>query len=157
MAMIHDMLYQSEDLSRLPFRGYVDELVSTILRLNNYTNASTEVDLEIDPSVELPLSEAFPCGLVIHELVSNACKHAFKDEGKNQLQLELHKTNGTLRLRVSDNGPGFPENFDPESIDSIGFDISTSLVKYELGGSIDISNDMMTTVEIQFELTDEAN
>jgi two-component sensor histidine kinase len=157
MAMIHDMLYQSEDLSRLPFRGYVDELVSTILRLNNYTNASTEVDLEIDPSVELPLSEAFPCGLVINELVSNVCKHAFNDEGENQLQLELHKTNGTLRLRVSDNGPGFPENFDPENIDSIGFDILTSLVKYELGGSIDISNDTMTTVEIQFELTDEAN
>ncbi|MFB6226808.1 MAG: PAS domain S-box protein [bacterium] len=155
MAMIHDMLYQSEDLARLPFPGYVDELVSTILRLNDYTSASTEVDLDIEPSIELPLSEAFPCGLIIHELVSNSCKHAFSDDGVNKLRLQLDKTNGNLLLRVSDNGPGFPEDFDPNSIDSVGFDILTSLVEYELGGTIEISNDEMTTVEIRFELDEE--
>lgn len=155
MAMIHDMLYQSEDLARLPFHRYVEELVETILSLHNYTGSETDVSLDLESSVGLDLTQAFPCGLIVHELVSNVCKHAFDDAGENRMKISMKTTQGDeLVLRVKDNGPGFPEDLDLKEVDSIGFDILKSLIDYELDGSIDVTSEEMTTVEVRFELTE---
>lgn len=152
MAMVHDMLYQSKDLARLPFKEYVEDLVVRILSLNEYSDIKTDVELNIQENLELSLENAFPCGLIIHELVTNACKHAFRPDMQNQLILNMSKSGDQISLSVQDNGPGFSEDFSPKEIESIGFEILRSLSEYELDGTIDISSDPMTTVEVTFTL-----
>ncbi len=152
MAMVHDMLYQSKDLARLPFEEYVEDLVARILSLSEFSNVEIDFELMIDENLELSLENAFPCGLVIHELVTNSCKHAFLPDKQNRLIVSMSKSDDEISLTVQDNGPGFPEDVHPEQIESIGFEILRSLGEYELDGTIDISSDPMTTVEVTFAL-----
>lgn len=152
MAMIHDMLYQSENLAEVSFDEYVEELVSSLVNLTPVPASSVDVSLNIEPSLELPLSQAVPCGLIIHELVSNACEHAFEADRENRLNVEIRDFNNHIVLRVQDNGPGFPEDFNPEEANSVGLEILRALAEHELGGTLKFDEDPMTTVEVEFEL-----
>jgi PAS domain S-box-containing protein len=152
MAMIHDMLYRSDNLAEISFDDYVAELVSSLIQLNQMPESSVEVFLDIAPTLELPLSQAIPCGLMIHELVSNAFQHGFSLDRENQLNVEMTEDAGHIILRVLDNGPGFPEDFDPVDSDSLGIEILQALSEYELGGTLTFENGPMTTVEVEFEL-----
>lgn len=154
MAMVHDMLYRSEDLAEISFDRYVNELVETVIRFNKIPGDSVDVSLEIDPSLNLSLSQAIPCGLIINELVSNSCEHAFEEDRRNRLVVEFTEDGEELVLRVRDNGPGFPEGVGTDSSDSIGFEILRALGEYELNGELEFRSEPMTTVELTFRLDD---
>jgi len=79
MARIHTMLYQSEDMRRINFGGFIMDLAGRLQQ--SYGIAESPVRIDVDVSdVSLTIETSIPCGLILNELVSNALKHAFPEE-----------------------------------------------------------------------------
>ena len=139
MALIHERLYQSSDLAKIDFAGYVRSLTGHLLRSYKVDTNAIRLILEVD-SVPMNLDVAIPCGLMINELVSNALKYAFQQRGDNEIKIRFSEGNeGALRLVVRDNGIGFPENLNPEESDSLGLKLVRTLTE-QLGGRVQYRN-----------------
>jgi PAS domain S-box-containing protein len=153
MALIHERLYQSEDLARVDFAEYVRSLVGYLAR--SYTDLAGRVQVETDVGdVSLGIDAAIPCGLIINELVSNALKHAFPEGGEGRIRVELDgsREDGYC-LVVSDDGVGFPEGVDFRETDSLGLQLVTTLVD-QLEGRIELADAKGTGFRIDFRTPD---
>jgi PAS domain S-box-containing protein len=135
MALIHERLYQSSDLAKIDFAGYVRSLTGHLLRSYRVDANKIRLNLEVD-SVPMNLDVAIPCGLIINELVSNAFKYAFPDGETGEIRVNFGEENDhALKLIVRDSGIGFPEGGNPEDSDSLGLKLVHSLTE-QLGGAI---------------------
>ena len=100
--------------------------------------------------VFLDINKAIPCGLIINELVSNSLKHAFPQDKKGNIRIQLNKgNNGNVRLVVSDDGIGFSENVDFQHPDSLGLQLVNDLVD-QLGGTLELDASEGTSYQISF-------
>jgi two-component sensor histidine kinase len=107
MALLHDQLHRARDLSRVDLSEYIRNLASSLFC--SYGVDSARIALRLDlQSITVSFDTAIPCGLIIHELVSNALRHAFPDKVRGQVWLGLHAKRGRVELTVSDDGVGFP-------------------------------------------------
>ncbi|HEY9602708.1 MAG TPA: PAS domain S-box protein, partial [Allocoleopsis sp.] len=78
MALIHELLYHSQDLARIDFGAYIRTLVNQLARTYTVTTGAISWEIDVEPAiVQLTIDTALPCGLLINELVSNALKYAF--------------------------------------------------------------------------------
>lgn len=140
MALIHECLYQSENLARINFAEYINRLIG-FLRQSHFGTASAsasprDVRFHVDAdATPVALEQAIPCGLIVNELASNALKHAFPSTG-GDLWVEFHAANGSHRLTVRDNGVGFTLA-ELEKANSLGLKIVRALVT-QLGGELQI-------------------
>ena len=148
MALIHERLYQSTDLSNVDFGGYIKKLVNSLVRSYSATGP-VRVSYDIDEA-SLGIDDAVPCGLIINELITNALKYAFPDKkgGEVLVAFKILET-GKTYLMVKDNGIGFPSDFDIENSESLGMKLITTLVQ-QLDGEIDIDVDGGTAFKIEF-------
>jgi two-component sensor histidine kinase len=131
MALVHEELYGSDDLSSVGMGEYVPRLVERVV-------ASADVAVQVEFAVEdmrLPVTRSIPCGLVLNELVMNAVKHAFRHGREGRLRVTLARCDGQVELAVEDNGPGLPQDFDLESPATLGLTLITSLAR-QLFGSV---------------------
>jgi PAS domain S-box-containing protein len=137
MALVHEKLYQSQNLARLDFREYLHQLASTLF--HSYQAEATQVDLQLDiAEVTLEVDQAIPCGLIVNELVSNALKHAFPNGRSGTITLTLHtRTAPHVELAVTDNGVGLPVELTWQQTESLGMQLVQSLVK-QIGGDIQL-------------------
>ncbi len=151
MSLIHEKLYQSMDLSKVGFRGYIQNLVTQLL--NSYVLKPGQVQLKMQiENLVLDVKKAIPLGLIINELISNSLKHAFPDhrEGKITICLRLNESETyDFTLIVKDNGAGFPENLDFQDTKSFGMVMVHSLVK-QLDGVIEMERNDGTTFILRF-------
>jgi two-component sensor histidine kinase len=158
MALVHEKLYQSRELSRVDFKNYTNDIVSELMRSygidsNLIKIASTVEDIFLD------LDQSVPCGLIINELVSNSLKHAFADNRSGEIQIDFHLgSDGRYQLMVSDNGVGMPEKFDLNSNKTLGLQLVKTLVE-QLEGTIELHIQNGTSIRISFpsKLTEEMN
>jgi len=123
MALIHEALYQSRDLSNIDFGEYVKKLMSHLR--NSYAERPDLVaqDIQIDPE-PIGIESAIACGLILNELVTNAFKHAFPQEQKGTLTVHFHRLDeNNCKLVIGDNGVGMPETINWENSSSMGFRI----------------------------------
>ncbi len=135
MALIHERLYQSTDLAKIDFAGYVRNLTGHLLRSYRVNSDAIRLNLEVDP-VPMNFDFAIPCGLIINELVSNSLKYAFPNGRGGEIKVQFRGENGSgLKLMVSDNGIGCPENKNPEKSESLGLKLVRSLTE-QLGGTV---------------------
>ena len=131
MALVHEQLYQSNDLANINFAEYVRSLVNYIRR--SYVRMIPNVAVRVDiPDITLDIDQAVPLGLIINELVSNSLKHAFPNEGSHaegELWVVLkNESAGTLTLEIGDNGLGIPDEVDIEQSTSMGLQLVQSFV-----------------------------
>ncbi len=147
MALVHEKLYQSQDLSSVQLRGYLTQLVNQLVPA--YTTKRVQVELEID-EIDLPLDIAVPCGLIVNELVSNATRHAFCNvvEPKVSLTVRSVLEDDILgyALQIADNGSGLPEGFDAPTSGSLGLRLVRALSESQLRGKFTIHSDAYGTV-----------
>lgn len=143
MALIHEQLYQSENLAQVDFAKYLKALVdklSSSYDLNNqdnFDNRCIQFILDTNP-VYLNIETAQPCGLIVNELISNAIKHAFSEKLVGKIWIKLaRKKNQEIILSVRDNGSGFPENLDFNATDSLGMQLVCTLTE-QLEGKIEL-------------------
>jgi len=157
MALVHERLYQSEDLARIEFGDYVQRLLKSLI--HSYGADSEAIRQKMDiKNVLLDVNIAIPCGLIVNELVSNSLRHAFSDgKGKTEkkylngeiyIGLSFDKKN-KLSLIVRDNGIGFPKELDFRTTESLGLQIVNTLVE-QLDGSIRLHRKNGTSFKIEF-------
>lgn len=130
MALIHQKLYSSRNAESVDLQKYVSELVTEVTASYQDTGtAIPKVQINVRDTI-LDLNHAVPCGLILNELLTNAFKHAFSNGKQGIINIEIApdaKKSGFIDLVVKDNGNGIPQDFDPETIDSLGMTIIRSL------------------------------
>jgi two-component sensor histidine kinase len=119
MALLHQKLYQHEELRHIALPDYLRLLTHTVL--GSYGFAPEEVArLSVD-EVAADVDVALPLGLLLNELLTNACKYALPGQPHPRLTVALHQQpNGDLHLRVADNGPGLPATGSEDPAPSFG-------------------------------------
>jgi two-component sensor histidine kinase len=147
MALVHEQLYQSENLRNLDFEKYLRNMAKTLV--SSATN-NDQIEVEIDcNSQTLSIDIAVPLGLVINEIITNALKHAFPDNMKGKIQITMRAVDiNNIELSIGDNGIGLPDDFNPVLSKSLGMQINNSIIKQQLKGTIDISKDNGTRYTI---------
>ncbi|MBI4843870.1 MAG: PAS domain-containing protein [Nitrospirae bacterium] len=149
MALIHEKLYSSKDLSHINFEDYIRDLASNILRSFGDSMSRIAITTEVK-DVWLEIDTAIPCGLIINELISNSLKHAFPEGRKGEIRISLRRTDGEVELKVSDNGAGIPEGFDFRNTGSLGLNLIRTLSENQLQGSINLNREKGTEFIIKF-------
>jgi len=150
MALIHERLYQSSDLSRIEFSQYLRNLATHIFHSCQVDASRVHLKIEAE-EVHLNVNTAIPCGLIVNELVSNALKHAFPEGRSGELDIVLHRVAGDgYILRVKDDGVGFPEGLDFRKTETLGMQIVNTLVS-QIDASIDLGQEKGTQFTIHFQ------
>jgi len=128
MALIHQKLYQNDDLSVIEMQGYIESLVNSVQSV--FKKGGHNINITIDAEgVELDIDRAIPFGLILNELVSNSFKYAFptdKEDGK--IYIHLRKTGDQGFFEYMDNGVGLPEDTDERASASMGIRLMNRLV-----------------------------
>src|SRR5258708_9324348 len=134
MALVHEKLYQSTNLSRIDFPEYVKTLGG--LLLNSFGVDTSTVRLEVDGNgVYLNIDVAVPCGLIVNELLSNALKHAFHDRRGGTIRIGIESDDTRCRLTIADDGVGIPPAVNFDSSPTLGLRLVRGLVE-QIGGTI---------------------
>jgi PAS domain S-box-containing protein len=149
MAMVHEKLYRSKNLSRVDFKEYVQSLCYHLFQM--YGVAPDTVALNLDMGdILLDINTAIPCGLLVSELISNALKHAFPQGRKGEVTVSMKPVeNGDIVLEVRDNGVGLEEDLDLKNTESFGLQLVDMLTE-QLQGTISIDRNGGTTFAIRF-------
>ncbi|WP_310445981.1 sensor histidine kinase [Thiobacillus sp.] len=148
MALLHQLLYEHKDFARVSLDDYLRQLVQ---HAQNSTNAlQVTFMLDLVP-LQLDLQRAVPCGLLVNELLSNACKHAFPDGRSGTLKVELHAPgdDGLALLVVSDDGIGLPAEVEIGQTRSLGLQL-VPLLTEQIGAELRIVRNTGTRFELRF-------
>ena len=147
MAMIHENIYQSQDIGRINFKNYVEMLLYDIFNLYRVNKKSVILEMRIE-GVKMGIETAMPCGLVINELATNSIKHAFP-QGNGIIKIELKTDDDAHILIIEDDGIGLPENLDPQKSKKLGLMVVNTLVN-QLNGEMEIDRTNGTKFIIKF-------
>jgi two-component sensor histidine kinase len=146
MALVHEMLYQTDDLGKCNLAQYIPTLSAQLMRA--YGVDAGRIALRIDvEEVALPLDMAIPCGLILNELLSNCLKHAFPGGQAGEVTVALTHTADCVTLSVRDNGRGVPEHLDFRNTDSLGLQLVCALTE-QLGGRLTLTREGDTTFTV---------
>jgi len=150
MALVHELLYQSVDISRLDISRYITTIVNELHASFHHAVPSCEPRVEVG-RIELTIDQAIPCGLIINELLTNALKYAFPPgwEGKPEILISMSEREGMIELVVGDNGVGLPESFDISSTQTLGLSLTPMLAK-QLLGTFQIGRSRGTLFTVRF-------
>ena len=125
MAMIHEELYNNQDLSGIDLAKYLPRLIGKLFTgMGRNRRIRHEEQIE---SVRLPLDIAIPCGLIVNELITNTLKHAFEGESLGLVQTTVKMENDIIVLKIKDDGCGFPDGFKPQESDTLGMQLISAL------------------------------
>jgi PAS domain S-box-containing protein len=149
MALLHQMLYQSDAISEVKVHDYVRTLALQVR--GSHAPANVELLFELEPLV-LDLDRSIPFGLIVTELLTNCMKHAF-DGAAGKVTLSLHRLpDGTCALSIADNGRGAAISALEQS-ESLGLRLVRSLAK-QMGAAVSWASDEGTNVTLSFPLED---
>jgi len=153
IALIHEKLYESEDLANINFGEYIYSLTNELFRTfpGNLSHIALNRDLE---DVFLKVNKAIPCALIINELFTNTLKYGFPPEQKQEgeIVVQLKSTEkGKTTLIIADNGVGLPAHLDVNETKTLGMQIVNALVG-QLHGSVQIDRSKGTKFIIEFQI-----
>jgi two-component sensor histidine kinase len=150
MALLHENLYQLQDLSRIDFQSYVRNLLDYLFSSFGTDPEVIQRRVEVR-DISLSLDAAIPCGLIINELASNALKYAFPDRSAGEMTLTMNREEeGSYHLRFRDNGVGLPADVDLRKTKSLGLKLVTMLTE-QLHGTVEVENKGGTGFHIVFQ------
>lgn len=129
-GMVHEKLYQSEDLETVDLGEYLESILDDISR--SYGAKNVDINLKTN-DISLDMETTVISGLIISELVINSLKHAFPDEGIGEIKVEVVGVGNDLVIKVSDNGIGIPSHISVETADSFGLQLVKTFVKQSEG------------------------
>ena len=150
ISSIHELLYRAESFAHIALSDYARQLVPGLVQ---FYGLEGRVRVEIlGDGATLELERAVPYGMLLNELVSNACKHAFPPPETGTLTVQIWPNSEEIELVVADTGPGLPDGFGYRKATSLGLKLVHGLVR-QLGGTIDIQSAAGTTITVRFPAT----
>ena len=150
LAMIHEILYMSENLSSIPFKQYLRKLCRHIAIAYNIDAQSIQIKEQANIS-NLHIDQAVPLGLVITELITNSIKHAFGDGGSGVVDVVVNPVEDSIiELCVNDNGVGFSRDMDSEKPGKLGLRLVHRIVEDQLSGSLTMKQNQGTEITVRF-------
>ena len=155
MALIHQKLYQGENLAAIEMRDYFETIGKAII--DSFGERAENISLKVEmKNVELDVDTAIPIGLITNELVTNSIKYAFPNNQKGQILITLaQEKNGLLKLNITDNGQGVAS--EPFVKKEKGFGtLLIQLLTTQLGGKLKKSTEAGTSTIIQFPLQEKS-
>ena len=171
MALIHEELYKSGGIDTLDFSSYIEELAENLFLTYRLRDTDISLNMDLEENIFFDMDTAVPLGMIVNELVSNSLKHAFIGRDKGEIRIKLCREESaefessravsnnedfqstSFTLTVSDNGVGIPENLDIEDLDSLGFQLVTSLVD-QLDGELELKRNNGTGFTMRFTVTE---
>jgi PAS domain S-box-containing protein len=149
MALVHEKLYQSTNLSRIDLGDYIKSLGDLLIRSSAIARANVTLDVG-GSQVFLGIDTAVPCGLIVNELLSNALKHAFPGSRPGRVAVHVDRLNGDVSIRIDDDGVGLPVTFDAAQTGTLGMKLLQALVQ-QIDGEVTIeSPGRGTSVKVTF-------
>ncbi len=149
MALIHQNLYQSDNLSEIDMKAYLEELTDNIARTQTTAGKTIALQLDIDDS-KLDIDTAIPLGLILNEVITNAYKYAFADKDEGEIAIVFKKiADQKSLLQIKDNGIGMPDNFSFKKAKSLGLNLVQGLVQ-QLDGTMQLDGKDGTAFELVF-------
>jgi two-component sensor histidine kinase/integral membrane sensor domain MASE1 len=148
MALVHEQLYQSQNLQSVPLGAYLGALVQELACTQPALGrVACEVNIQ---NIVLPVDQAIPCGLIVNELVTNALKHAFPASRSGCVTVSLAETSSDrLQLIVGDNGVGMADQADRHPAEGFGLTL-VSMLADQLQAELRITRHPGTRVELSF-------
>ena len=149
MALLHESLYRSGIFASTDLASYLRELATHNFRAH-VNNSAIHLHLELE-SVTVSMDQATPCGLMVNELISNSLKHAFSESSNGEIRLTLQHVgvDGQVRLRISDNGRGMPDDLEARCERSLGLRLVADLAR-QMHGELETSYQPITEFTVVF-------
>jgi PAS domain S-box-containing protein len=152
MALIHEMLYQSEDFTRIDLKEYIQALINKLFASYKTKKGSIRLETDID-DIQLDIDKLIPCGLILNELITNSLKHAFRGRNDGEIRIGFKANDSdTATISVSDNGCGLPAGMDIGKSQMLGFDLINSLAR-QLRGDLEYDGTDGMSVKITFKFS----
>jgi two-component sensor histidine kinase/tetratricopeptide (TPR) repeat protein len=148
MSLIHQKLYQSDNISAINMEMYIPELMA-YLKESFVTPTRITFITDIDP-IGLEVTQAVPLGLILNEAVTNIFKHAFTGRERGQVNISLKQLNSAeLVLNIADNGIGLPADATSYSKNSLGLNLMKGLCN-DFSGRYTIASKDGTHIQVIF-------
>jgi len=149
MSLVHEKLYQSENLAKINFRLYIGDLIRFLFRSYRIDPSRIKMTLDIE-DIPLDVDSAIPCGLIINELVTNSLKYAFPNQGNGEIIVKFSSKNkDQYYLSVSDNGIGLKTYLEKPNKKTLGLQLVDTLVD-QLHGKVEINGKFGSEFNISF-------
>ena len=148
MALIHEQIYQSKRVGKIDFKEYLENLVNYIF--DSYGISKSAIKPKIRGSnYSLCVNSVINCGLIAHELISNALKHGFPNGRQGVMLINMYSKDNNFNLIIGDNGIGFPKDFSFQKITTLGLQLVISLTQ-QLNGRVKLNRRGGTEFKIMF-------
>ena len=133
MALVHEKLYQSENIAFIDIESYADTILDELIAIYG-AHLELDLDLQID-AIELKITQAVPCGLILNELITNSLIHAFPDRTKGRIAIHFHSLDDSrYQLIYQDDGIGFDGGeVITDDLESLGLRL-IQILSEQLGG-----------------------
>jgi len=149
MALIHEKLYQSNNMANINFPEYVNSLISNLQQSYSFRMDRINVIKNIE-NVSFNIDTAIPLGLIINEIISNSYKHAFPAGGEGIIGITIKAIDkNQYILDINDNGIGLPQGFDIENSKSLGLQLVKVLTD-QIDGKLEIGRENGVRFTITF-------
>lgn len=148
IALVHQILYQSNNFDKINFNFFIDELINAIQISYQSKQDNLVFEKKID-NIELDLNISISLGLIINEIITNSIKHAMVKKNKKTIFIDFIKQNKTYKLIIKDNGQGFYNDILVLKSNSVGIDLIKGLTK-QIDGEVSFSNNNGAQVVIIF-------
>lgn len=126
IALIHEKLYQNENLSQISIDVYLNELIAIITDSMNTGETAVDIQVESEPAF-LTINQAIPCGLILNELITNSFKHAFPEADRGTIDIKLVKQGCRVEFEYADDGVGIPDGVALDAPSSLGLTLIQTL------------------------------
>ena len=148
MALVHEMLYATADLSSIKLKSYLTTLYESIYQSYRRPDMQVIFDININASISFEIDRMIHLGLILNEIISNSLKYAF-DNDKGVISICLQYTNDTYMLSVKDNGKGLPKDFDMKKHSNLGMQLIYMLTE-QINGNVEMENKNGVAYKISF-------
>ena len=150
IALVHEKLYQSDQLSKINTGRYIRDLGKHLFQSYNENTGTVSFKREI-AEIHLPIERAIPVGLILNELITNAIKYAFPDGRAGEIFIKFSPITGDeVQLTFRDNGIGISKEKLSGNGKSLGLTLVRTLAEKQLKGKLYIDNDQGTQYRIRF-------
>jgi PAS domain S-box-containing protein len=151
MALVHDSLYRSSDLTRINLSEYIQTLATRLFYTYRLQSDLVRLKMQVGEEVFISLEKAIPCGLILNELMTNALKHGFSDQRSGEIVVLLEtELLEKICLIVENNGNDLPDSFELQTIRSMGLRLVHALVN-QIQGNFELDKTTTTRFKVTFD------